>query len=196
VSVPPQLREHEVSLRDGAVVLRPMRESDWDLLFAWNNDLELQDYADAEPVESRTMAEVQGMYRGVSRAAYTFVIEFEEVPVGATHLQEMNLARLRAQLPGRDLRRIDIEITPRHWDRGIGTRAVALLLDFAFGRETADAVFAVEVADYNPRSRAMFEKLGFELVNELPQAPPVKATVAFDLMVTREAYDAPLRSRG
>ena len=190
MSVPQQLREHEVTLRDAAVVLRPMRESDWDLLYAWNNDVELQHYADAEPVESRTMAEVRGLHRGVSRATSMFVIEFEEVPVGATHLQEMNLARLREQFPGRHLRRIDIEITPSHRDRGIGTLAVALLLDFAFGRETADAVFAAEVADYNPRSRAMFEELGFELVNAVRQAPPVKASLAYDLMVTRETYEA------
>ena len=188
MTVPGRLREHEVTLRDAVVVLRPMRESDWDVLHAWNNDVELQ--YDVEPVESRTLDEVQGMYRSLSRAAYMFVIEFEGVPVGAAHLQEMNLVRLSEQFPGRDLRRIDIEITPSHWDRGIGTRAVALLLGFAFARETADAVFAVEVADHNPRSRAMFEKLGFELVNEVPQAPPVRATVAFDLMVTRETHEA------
>ena len=84
MTVPERLREHEVTLRDGDVVLRPMTESDWDVLFAWNNDAELQDYADAEPVESRTMNDVQAMYRGISRAAFMFIIEFDGVRLART----------------------------------------------------------------------------------------------------------------
>ncbi|MHC5033963.1 MAG: GNAT family N-acetyltransferase, partial [Planctomycetota bacterium] len=89
----------------------------------------------------------------------------------------------------RDCRRIDLMIgTKGFWGRGLGTRAIRLLVELAFGREKADAVFACGVGDHNPRSRRAFEKVGFEVYASIPQPPGSKATVIRDLLLTREAY--------
>ena len=186
---PSALREHDITLRDGEVVLRPMRETDWDHLLAWNNDPELLYFSDGDDVTSRTLDEVQAIYRGVSQHAFMFIVEVSGEAAGACWLQEMNLPRLLERFPDRDLRRIDIELDKRFWNRGIGARAAALLVELAFEREQANAVFACDIADYNPRSRAMFERLGFALVNEVPQPPGGKAAVNFDLMLTGAACE-------
>lgn len=44
--------------------------------------------------------------------------------------------------------------------RGFGTEAVKVVLDFAFGRLGVHRV-GLDVADYNPRARRVYEKCGF-----------------------------------
>lgn len=183
-----RLREHAVTLSDGRVTLRPTMEDDWDTLLRWNNDPEVLFFAEGEEVTSRTLAEVQAIYRGVSQSAYCFMIEVGGAPVGECQLQRMNLERCLARYPGKDLRRIDITIGEKHlWGQGIGTTALRLLVRFAFDREDADAVFGADVADYNPRSRRAFEKAGFVLDAVYPTPAGAKAGAVNDMVVWRPA---------
>ena len=74
------LREHSVVLQgethEGvAVRLRPMTESDWDVLVKWNNDPKVLYYAEGDEVDSRSIDEVQDIYRSTSRRAFCFIIE-------------------------------------------------------------------------------------------------------------------------
>ena len=178
-----RLREHSVTLSDGSVTLRPLTEDDWDTLLRWNNDPDVLYYAEGEEVASRTIAEAQAIYRGVSQTAYYFVIEMDGASVGECQLQQMNLVRCLSRYPGKDLRRIDIMIGETHlWGRGIGTTAIGLLVRFAFEVEGADAVFGLDIADDNPRSRRAFEKNGFVLDAIHPGLPGGKARAVFDLV--------------
>ena len=178
------LRSHDVVLADGDLALRPMTEDDWDVLLAWNNDPEVLYYAEGGDVTRRTLAEVQAMYRGVSRNAYVFVAELEGVPVGECWLQRMNLERILSRFPPEtDLRRIDLTLGERAlWGRGLGTRTVALLTTFAFETCKVAAVFACDVADYNPASRRVFEKNGYLEYQAVAQPSGAKAKAVFDLV--------------
>jgi len=185
------LKTRDVTLRLGRIVLRPLTERDWDVLLRWNSDPEVLYFSEGTDVSSWTLEEVQGIYRTVSQASYCFIIEFDGKPVGECWLQKMNLPRILARHAGFDCRRIDLMIGEKtYWHRGIGTKAVLLLVEFGFEREKADMVFACDVADYNVASLNMFRKCGFEVDASYPQPPGRKAKICYDLVLTRERFSA------
>ena len=164
------------------MTLRPLTEEDWDLVVGWWNDPDIASYSDSNESEY-SLGQVQKIMRGISSHAYCFVIEFEGRPVGECWLQAMNLERILRRNPELDCRRIDLEIEKAYWGRGIGTAAIRLLVEFGFETDGADAIFAMDVADDNPRSRRAFEKAGFELYDTVPQPPGDRASVRHDLVI-------------
>ncbi len=58
-----RLRGHDVTLRAGAVTLRPLTEGDWGLVVGLWNDPEVAFYADEEP-RTYTTEQVQGIDGG------------------------------------------------------------------------------------------------------------------------------------
>jgi len=177
-----RLHAHRVTLRSGPVVLRPLTEDDWDLVVRWWNDPDIAYYADSNESQY-SLSQVREIVRGISSKAYCFVIEFEGQPVGECWLQEMNLQRILDRNPGLDCRRVPLEIEKTYWGRGIGTTVIRLLVEFGFETDGADAIFAMEIADDNPRSRRAFEKAGFELYDTVEQPAGARASVSHDLVI-------------
>ncbi len=175
-----------------------MTEEDWGPLLRWNNDPEVLYYADGDVMTSRTLAEVQDIYRGVSEHAFSFLVELDGAAIGECWLQEMNLQRIMARYPqDMDLRRIDLLIGEKDlWDRGWGTRTIALLTRFGFLDCGVDAIFGCGIADYNPRSRRAFEKNGYVVDQVIPQPPGRKAREVCDMVLKRHDYagGAPVES--
>ena len=171
--------------------MRPLSEDDWDLVVGWWNDPEIAYYADEEPSEYTTR-QVQEIVRGISKNAYCFVIEFEGRPVGECWLQEMNVQRILNRNPGLDCRRVPLEIEKAYWGRGIGTAVIRMLVEFGFETEGADAIFAMDVADYNQGSRRAFEKAGFELYDTVAQPAGGRASVRHDLVIWNEGHSRKL----
>lgn len=183
------LVEHAIRLQGKKVLLRPMTEQDWELLYVWNNDPEVLFFADGDDVISRSLDEVKKIYRTVSRTAFCFVMEREGIPIGECWLQTMNLKRVLDRYPDKDCRRIDIMIgEKRYWGKGLGTRAIKLLTEFGFEAETADYVFACDVADYNPRSLQAFTRNGYTIDRMIEKSPGSKARNSFDLVIDRTEY--------
>ncbi|TEU14647.1 MAG: N-acetyltransferase, partial [Anaerolineales bacterium] len=121
------LREHDIELFDGPLHLRPMTEADWNVLLKWNNDPEVLYYSEGGNITSRSLPDMQKMYRGVSQQAYVFMIELYDRPIGECWLQRMNLERVNCRFPGLDVRRIDLTIGEKDWwGRGWGTRIIRL----------------------------------------------------------------------
>lgn len=186
-----KLREHDVTLRGERVVLRPLTEDDWGYLLRWNSDPVVLYYAEGDDVAGYSLTEVQGIYRGVSRQAFCFVVELGGVPIGECWLQQMNLQRILSQYPRLDCRRIDLLIgEKRLWGHGIGTEVIRLLARFGFETEGADVVFGCDVADYNPRSLRAFQKAGFDVCAVHPRPPGGKARQCYDLLLTRDRYES------
>lgn len=184
-----ELREHGVTLRGERVVLRPLAETDWPVLLRWNNDPEVLYYAEGDAVTARSLAEIQRIYRSICRNAVCFTIEHEGAPIGECWLQRMNLPRTLERYPERDCRRIDLILGEKAlWGWGLGTEVVRLLVRFGFEREGVDAIFACDIADYNPRSLALFRAAGFTPHATIPQPPGEKARECYDLILTREAF--------
>jgi RimJ/RimL family protein N-acetyltransferase len=165
-----------------------MAEDDWDNLLRWYNDPEVLYFSEGDDVSSRSLEEIQGIYRGVSREAFCFIIELEGKPVGECWLQRMNLARILAKYPGLDLRRIDLAIGEKGcWGQGIGTETIRLLTEFGFVRQAAEMIFGL-VGDYNARSQAAFRKVGYELVGTSRDKPGHKATYELELAITKARF--------
>jgi RimJ/RimL family protein N-acetyltransferase len=191
-----RLEHHDVALegqtsRGVRVRLRPMTEEDWDLLLKWNNDPDVLYWAEGDDITSRTLHEVQDLYRTVSRTAFCFVIEAGDVPVGECWLQEMNVTRIIEQHPGLDCRRIDLMIgEKRVWGQGIGTETIRLLTRFGFTQQSADALFGCFVAGTNPRSYRAFQRVGYQIVEARERAPGSKFSLEYTLRLTRKVYFA------
>ena len=186
---PATLRTHEVTLRGPRLLLRPLTEDDWAPLLAWNNDPEVLAWAEGDEIESRTLDEVQCIYRAISVNAHCFLMELDGEPIGECWLQHMNLRHLLARHPGEDVRRIDITIgLLALWGQGLGREAVGLLLDFGFGSEGVDVIYAL-VDPENTRSRRMFASLGFAVVASTDCATGSQADAELDLALKRADYD-------
>jgi len=180
-SVAHRLRGHDVVLVDGPLVLRPLTEDDWDIVAAWNTDPRVLWFSDNGAVEERSIADVQAIYREVSHDAEMFVIEHEGVAVGDGWVQQMNLARITTAFPDQRLARVDLQLAHDVWGRGMGTRAIRLLTARAFDRGD-DLVFAVDVADFNHRSRRAFLRCGFVPWRRVPSPPGAKTALVHDLV--------------
>lgn len=186
-----ELTLHNLVLDDGSLRLRPLTEQDWDVLLKWNSDPEVLFFSEGSRVERRTLEEVHGIYRSVSHGAWMFIAEVDAQPIGECWLQHMNLDRILRARPGMNLFRIDLTIGEKDlWGKGWGTRIIRLLTDHGFQQAGADAVFGIGVADYNPRSRRAFEKNGFVIDQAIRQPPGSKATIEYDMILTREAWTA------
>lgn len=178
------IQTHNVTLKDGNLVLRPMSDNDMDLLVAWNSDPEVLYYSDGNDVSFYSAEDVISIYSTVSQAAYCFIIVYDDMEVGECWLQVMNLDRIKAVFPGLDCRRVDIMIgNKQFWGKGIGRKTIKLLVDYGFKTENADAIFACNVADYNRRSRKAFESIGFEVFNIIDCPENSKANHEYDLII-------------
>jgi aminoglycoside 6'-N-acetyltransferase len=163
-----------------------MTEDDWGILERWDSDPVVM-YYDGD-VGGYGPEMVRDIYRGVSQRAFCFIIEYNGRAVGETYLQKMNLERILVKFPDKDIRRIDIMIGEKdHWGRGIGTKAVEMLLEFGFEEERADAIFGCDVDESNVRSVKMFRKLGFEEYSGVSRTTN-KGERCLDMILERGKY--------
>jgi len=183
-----RLREHSIILHGERVTLRPMTENDWAILLAWNSDPEVLYFSEGDDVAAYDLERVQFIYRSVSQSAFYFIVEFGGQPIGEGALQQMNMERILAQYPTQDCRRIDPMIGEKQfWGQGLGTDIIRTLTRFGFERENADLIFA-PVSDYNERSWRAFQRVGYEIVGEVPEPPGMKAKISYDLMISRAKW--------
>jgi RimJ/RimL family protein N-acetyltransferase len=183
-----RLRTHAVTLTGYRVVLRPMTEADWPMVERLNNDPRLAFYTEDDDWQPYTLGRLQQIYRGISQNALMFVIEHGGRAVGECWLQRMNVPRILAEFPGKDVRRIDLAIgEPALWGRGLGAEAIRLLVGLAFEREGADALVCF-CGGHNPRSRRAFEKAGLRVRRTVPRPGGGKTAFGYDLLLTRQEY--------
>jgi aminoglycoside 6'-N-acetyltransferase len=180
-----ELRRHGIVLRGGGVVLRPMTEHDWPLLYRWNNRPEVLALAEEDPVAGYDIESLRALYGGVSQTAYCFIIKAQGREVGECWLQRMNLERILRAFPDADLRRIDITIgEPSWWGRGVGSTAIGLLVRFGYERERCDAIFAITGLS-NERSIRAFARCGFRPCAETEGGDPRTR----DLLLRRSEWE-------
>ena len=136
------------------------------------------------------MDTVHTIYGGVSQNAFCFLVEADGVPVGECWLQKMNLPEVKAMYHETlDVRRIDMSIGEKsHWNKGIGTQFIGMMVDFAFYGENVDVLHCFS-EDYNVRSCRMWEKHGFTRILEEPLEPqPQKGKWQYHYKLTRQEF--------
>lgn len=188
------IKTHNITLYGGTddidIVLRPLCDEHFPLLYKWNADPEVLYWTEGgkDIVRSYDANTVHRIYGGVSQNAHCFLIEVDGMPIGECWLQRMNLPDITAMYPGLDVRRIDMMIGEKtYWNRGIGTAFIGMLVDFAFCNQHADVLHCF-CEDYNRRSQRMWQKHGFTLVrtDDLPQ--PQKGKTQFHYALTRAEF--------
>jgi len=177
---------HDVVLGDDKLRLRPIRETDWGLIYKWCNDPEVLYYSDSPTAKGHDLDGIKNsVFQAGSRSRFCFVMEAYGEVIGECWLQKMNLERILKEHATKDCRRIDLSIGEKqYWGKGNGTRAIAMLTDFGFSIEKADLIFGI-VGDYNLRSQRAFQKNGYQLHVKIPQPD---SGVDYDLCLTREEY--------
>lgn len=176
------IKSHDVTLSerfgDRKIELLPLCDDHLPLLYKWCADPEVLYWTEGgKDVElSYGKDTVHHIYGVTSRSGYCFLVRVNGIPIGECWLQRMNIQTVIDQYPGLDVRRIDMAIGEKqYWGKGIGTQFVGMLVDFAFNTEKVDLLHCF-AEDYNIRSRKVWLKYGFRLVDkeELPQ--PQKGT--------------------
>lgn len=139
------------------VYLRPLAETDLDLCMRWINDPELIVYLDRRLPMGREQERswLKKQYDDPSSFSLAIVLEHGDVHIGNCGLHHINHFDRSAEF--------GIMIgDPGSREKGYGTEAGRLLIDFAF-RELNLHRVELRVFSFNIRAKALYEKLGFIL---------------------------------
>ncbi len=189
------IRTHDITLYGGTnskIILHPLSDEHLPYLYKWCADPEVLYWTEGgtdNPNLTYGKDTVHDIYGGVSQNAFCFLIEVDGVSIGECWLQKMNLPNVIAMYkPSVDVRRIDMSIgEKKYWNRGIGTRFIGMMIDFAFNNEHVDVLHCFSV-DYNIRSCRMWEKHGFSLFLSESLQQPQKGEYQYHYRLTRQAY--------
>jgi RimJ/RimL family protein N-acetyltransferase len=144
-------------LRSERIFLRPAERADIPTFVAWFSDAEVIETLGGRGPLSQVAEEdwferLQGD-QGRSRWHFVICLRREARPIGTAGLEAVDVVNGSAEL--------GISIGDRScWDQGLGTEAVGILLDFAFGELRLERVY-LHVLVSNERARHVYEKVGF-----------------------------------
>lgn len=138
-------------------MLRPPKESDVEIAYAWDKDPELAAWNGRTPISvSLSAARRDYMARWKDKSIKTLMIEAEGGPVGMATLYDFRKGgcELGIKIGAKDRR-----------ERGYATEAVELLVDYVFDTLELEAVRGSTLA-HNDRMQRVFEKCGFREVGD------------------------------
>jgi len=173
------------------IVLKPLCDEYLPFLYKWNADSEVLYWTEGgeDIVRSYDKETVHDIYGGVSQNNPCFLIEINDKPIGECWLQRMNLPEVKAMYDDSvDVRRIDMAIGEKdYWNKGLGTKFVGMLIEYAFNVEKVDVLHCF-CEDYNIRSRRVWEKNGFKLILSEPLEQPQKGQIQHHFRLTRDEF--------
>ena len=150
------LRWRQAMLEGAKVRLRPVKDSDWDIYGAWNNDAEVTVGQNDlfMPFNADQLENLFKMWRVEDPASgFTCTIETLDGQVVGTITIYGIKSPVRCATLG-------ITIAPGHQNRGYGREALLIALRLAFEEYNAHKV-ELEVYDYNQRAIGLYESVGF-----------------------------------
>lgn len=160
-------KNHNHTIQNDNIKLRPIRETDWKYLFEWNKDKEILYFSEGDDVSEYSTEETKQIYTHVSQTADIFMIEYSNEIIGECWLQEMNLNDIIEKLPKQNIYRIDLMIGKKElWNKGIGSRVINMLTEYGVQEKNADLIFAI-ISDYNLRSLKAFSKNNYVEYNRI-----------------------------
>lgn len=142
-------------LQGKRLVLRPPQESDKQDRLADGRNPEFRHMVGGDPHtwSPLTEIEVEQWYIQLCREPLQWVIDVAGRCIGVAQLHSLDLANRRARYA------IGI-FEPAYWDRGLGTEATRLVLQYAFEGLNLHRV-DLRVLAFNYRAIACYEKCGF-----------------------------------
>ena len=144
------------------ISLREIRKSDLASCIRWLKDPEVTRFL-SNSVKNLTETEEVQWFRSVKKSKNDIVFSIVAMPenkyIGNCGLHKINWTEKKCEL--------GIFIGDRdYWNRGFGTAATMLLLDFATGTIGIEKI-KLFVYEYNLRAKKVYEKCGFSVVEKL-----------------------------
>ncbi len=139
------------------MTLRPPRESDVEVAYAWDRDPELAAWNGRTPISiSLSAARRDYLSRWEDPNVKTFIMEAEDEPIGMVTLYNFRQSgcELGIKIGPKDLR-----------GKGYASEAVSLLVAYTFDALGLKIVRGSTLA-HNDRMRRVFEKNGFEQIGD------------------------------
>ncbi len=166
-------------LKGEKINIRPIEPEDLELLKCWNNDPEFK--GSFEPIECNSLEELKTWYHSDQDSRWYLVEKKDGEPVG----QIMNKIKAGYYTVG-------YIIHPEHREKGYGTEAVKLIVDFLFLSTPTKRVEAQASPD-NIASVRVLEKAGFKHEGTLRKALFVRGTYMDGVIygILREEWKSP-----
>lgn len=138
------------------IYLRPLEREDLPHIQKWANDPEIRRLTGEATPMSQPGAEafLERVRNDRDRVWFMIALREDDTAIG-----EAGLLRMFPAWRTTDLTLIIGEVDA--WEKGYGTEAILLLLDYAFGSQSFHRV-AVGVVGFNERAIRFYEKVGFK----------------------------------
>ncbi len=143
-------------LKGKRVTLRPVSEKDIPLFLRWFNDPEVRQFITT--IFPVTEAGEREWVEGLTKKSSTdvvLVIEVKGVPIGTMGLHRINWQDRTATTGA-------VIGDKRYWNKGYGTDAKMVLLDYAFNTLNLRKIMSTAIA-FNRRSVAYSQKCGYKI---------------------------------
>jgi hypothetical protein len=184
-----RLNEHKIILKGDKVVLRPMAEYDWDIIWKWNYNPNTLHFSEDRSLIKYSPSQIQQTYRDISKDAFCFLIEFETKPVGDCWIQKVSIERILRAYPVRRCRRVDLLIGEiESFDPLLSMDVVRTLTKFGFKEENADIIFGCGIPDHDRFSLKSFRNVGYQIYEKVRQPVGRKSQYVYDVILMREQY--------
>ena len=166
---PDNFAEHNIHLETDRLILRPFRESDFDIAVPFYNEPEflnaMEGSAPDEPITKEYLKSA-GKYMRKDGFLFAIVEKASGRTIGEVCLQWMNLER--AKIEGEKVMRLPIGIWDKTlWGKGYGKEVVRCLMAHAFEKLGIDRFCPMDVETDNIRSKRLWESLGFRVAREV-----------------------------
>lgn len=181
---PDNFAEHNIHLETERLILRPFKDADFDTAVPFYQDPDflkaMEGEVPDEPVTKEYLKSA-GEYMRKDGFLFAIVEKASDRTIGEVCLQWMNLER--AKVEGEKVMRSPIGIWDKTlWGKGYGKEVVRCLMAHAFEKLGIDRFCPVDVCTDNPRSKRLWESLGFTVAREIDGGKTL------DFEITRAKY--------
>ena len=131
-------------------------------------------------------ADAYARINGLGAVCEALGVVARKKPVGVALEDLEDLGRFRAALFAAFFAGKPVTISQKRLSELFG-RTPRTLYNYA-RRAGVDVIYNAEIADYNVRSWKAFQRVGYQVVQEVEQAPGKKAAVGYDLALTKDGF--------
>ena len=182
---PDDFAGHNIYLETERLILRPFKDTDFDIAVPFYNDPDflqaMEDELPDEPI-TRDYLKSAGEYMRKDGFLFAIVEKASGRTIGEVCLQWMNLER--GKIEGENIMRLPIGIWDKTlWGKGYAKEIVWCLVAHAFEKLGIDRFCPMDVRADNARSKALWQSLGFTVSREVDDGKTL------DFEMTRAEYE-------
>lgn len=152
----------------GDISIRPMKASDFDLVAKWLSDPRVFEFIHGKPKDLTWVKKKYGPRIAKKEKINSNIIEYKNKPVGYIQYFDIKPYEKDYEMENaNDIWAIDLWIgEPNFWDKGIGSKALKLIMEHIFKDKKAKKIIIDPHID-NSRAIHVYEKVGFKKVKIL-----------------------------